>query len=84
MGNRVLGGDVLQTMRMRRQGGLRMRMCNVQPLVMGITGIQTPPGYMEQEVKPEHELGSGHANRTPLQFPEICGVDNRLAHRIGE
>lgn len=37
-----------------------------------------PPG------RPEQELGSMHANRIPLQFPEICGVDSGLGHRGGE
>lgn len=37
-----------------------------------------PPGRSEQE------LGSMHANRIPLQFPEICGVDSGLGHRVGK
>ena len=35
-------------------------------------------------VRPEREVGSKHANRTPLQFPDIYGVDNKLGHRMGK
>lgn len=35
-------------------------------------------------VKPELELGSGHEYRTPLEFPEILGVDSGISHRKGK
>lgn len=59
----------------RRQGG-RAKNEDVQCSTFGwggIAGIPIPPS----PVRPKQELGS-------VQFPEICGMDNGLGHRMGK
>lgn len=59
-----------------------MRMCNVQSLDGGGALLEFQSHLAPR--RPEQELGSVYANRTPLKFPEICGMDNGLGHRMGK
>ena len=65
----------------RRQVGFKNRDVRRSTFSHGRCWDMNP---MLPPVKPELELGSGQEYRTPLEFPEILGVDTGISHRKGK
>lgn len=81
VGNRVGEKMCCQPPGVRRQVGFKNRDVRCSTFSHGRCWDMNP---MLPPVKPELELGSGHEYRTPLEFPEILGVDSGISHRKGK